>query len=269
MSKVILLKEAVAQIPNGASIAIGGWGAARKPMAFLRCIARSNVRDLTIISFAGLDIDLLIGVGKVKKAIYPFVSLEGAPGTLGNFQRARKEWANSFVELSEWLFVIGLKAALERIPFYPARSGLGTDILTMNPEIKVIDSPYTKEKLVAMPAIKPDIALLHVNAADESGNCQIIGDPNQDALMAKSADKVFVTCERLLPQGELVKDFRTIAITSPWVTGVIEVPRGAHPGSCYPDYSWDALHLKEYSDCTMEAEKFQNYLGKYVYSESN
>lgn len=265
MSKIITIPEMITQIRSGNAIAIGGWGPIRKPMALLRGIVRSNLKDLTVMSLAAIDIDLLIGSGKVKKAVYPFVSLEGAPGAVGNFRQARQEATIEFMELSEYMFIAGFKAAAERLPFYPTRSGLGTDILTMNPNIEVIEAPYTKEKLVAMPALEPDIALIHVNAADPEGNAQILGDPYQDPLFVRAAKKVFLSCEKIIPSDELRKAVGNVVVKSPWVTGVIEIPYGAHPGSCYPDYTWDETHLREYGSSSAEPAAFKSYLDKYVY----
>ena len=262
--KVLNLQEVIAQIHSGDTIAIGGWGPTRKPMALLKAIVRSKVKDLTVISFAGIDLDMLVGAGKVKKAIYPFVSLEGAPGAIGNFRRARQEASIDFMELSEYMVIAGLKAAANRLPFYPTRSGLGTDILTMNPDIEVIEAPYTKEKLVAMPPLEPDVALIHVNTADPEGNAQILGDPFCDYIIVKAAKKVFLSCEKIVSTIQLKKDPGNVVIKSPWVAGVVETVRGAHPGSCYPNYNPDEAHLKEYGSSTADPEAFKAYLDKYI-----
>jgi len=264
LDKRIDSKDFIAQINDGCSILIGGWGPTRKPMTLLREIVKSKVKDLTILSFGGIDVDLLIGAGKVKKLIYPFVSLEGAPAKPANFQRARKAGEIEVMELSEYLFLAGLKATADRLPFWPARSGLGTDILTMNPEIETFEAPYTKEKLVAMPALQADIAIIHVNAADPSGYGQIVGDPLWDKLFVNAAEKVFLSAEKIVPLSKLKSDPKTIEITNFWVDGVIEAPYGAHPGGCYPDYVWDESHLKKYSAAAADPESFKAYIDQYV-----
>jgi glutaconate CoA-transferase subunit A len=264
MTKIISLSELISQISDGASIVIGGWGQIRKPMSVLREIVRSGKRDLTIMSLGGLDIDLLIGANAVKKIIYPFASIEGLPVTLGNFRRARQEGVIDFVDLSENMFISGFKAAAERLPFYPTRAGLGSDILEMNPHIKIVSSPYTKEILVAMYALEPDIALIHVNAADKYGNCQILGDPFFDYLFVKAAKKVFVSCEKIVDTESMNQKYEQVVIHPPWVTGVLEMPYGAHPGLCYPDYKVDQAHMTEYSKSTSDPQTFEIYLQKYV-----
>ena len=257
-------QEVIAQIHDGDTIILGGWGASRKPMTLIREIIRSKLKDLTFISFAGIDIDLLIGAGKIKKLIFPFISFEGAPGIPVNYRRVRRDGAIEIMELSEQLCRFGLRAAAERLPFYPTRCGLGTDVLRVNPAIVTFEAPYTGERLVAMPALKADIALIHVNAADPSGYGQILGDPRFDLLIAQAAEKAFLSAERVVPLAQLKAGFHSIKIGRLWVSGVVEAPYGAHPGACYPDYEWDASHLAEYSQAATDAEAFKAYLAKYI-----
>jgi glutaconate CoA-transferase subunit A len=264
MTKIISLSELVSQISNGSSIVIGGWGQVRKPMAIIREIVRSGKKNLTVMSFAGIDIDLLIGANAVKKVIYPFAGFDVAPVTLGNFRRARQEGVIDFVDLSENMFTSGFKAAAERLPFYPTRAGLGSDILEMNPRLKTIASPYTNERLVAMYALEPDIALIHVNAADKYGNCQILGDPFFDYLFVKAGKKVFVSCEKIVDTESINQKYEQVVIHPPWVTGILELSYGAHPGLCYPDYKVDQAHIAEYSKSTSDPQTFEIYLQKYI-----
>jgi glutaconate CoA-transferase, subunit A len=264
MSKIISLSDLVSQIHSGSSMVIGGWGQIRKPMAILREIVRTGKKDLTVMSFAGIDVDLMIGANAVKKVIYPFAGFEVATVTLGNFRRARQECVIDFVDLSENMFTSGFKAAAERLPFYPTRAGLGSDILEMHPDIQLFESPYTGETLVAMYALEPDIALIHVNAADKYGNCQILGDPFFDYLFVKAAKRVFVSCEKIVDTERINEKFQHVMIHPPWVSGIVELPYGAHPGLCYPDYRVDQAHVAEYSKGTADQQSFETYLQKYI-----
>lgn len=265
VDKTMTPQQMVAQIRNGDTVAIGGWGPDAKPMVLIREIVRSKLKDLTIISFAGLDVDMLIAAGKVKKLIFPFISLEGAPAVPGNYRRARAAGSIEVMEISEWMQIAGLKAAADRIPFVPTRSGIGTDVLYTNPEIKMIDCPYTGEKLVAMPALKPDVSLIHVSAAEPKGYCRILPNPYYDPVMARAADKTFVTAERIISLSELKSDYSSVEIMKIWITGITEAPIGAHPGDMWPDYEWDVAHLGEYSKAAADPETFKQYLDKYVY----
>jgi len=257
-NKRLGLNEAIENIRDGASILIGGWGAIRKPMSLVSTIAKSSLSNLTILSCAGMDMDILIGAGKVKTAIFGFDSFEGAPGAPIHFRRARQEGSVEIRELSEYMFVAQFKAAAERLPFYPTRSGIGTDILTVNPGIKTIKDPYTNQTLVAVPAFTPDFALIHVNEADEIGNARIIGDPYMDNLFARAADKVILTAERILPVGEIQEG----SILSCWVDMVVEAPKAAYPGECYPDYGVSDEGFREYSNAVKDADSFSDYLEK-------
>lgn len=264
VNKQMTVDQVVSQIKNGDRIAIGGWGLVRKPMTLVRAIAKSNLKDLTIVGLCGMDLDMLVAAGKVKKAITGFVAFEGGEGRAVAYDNARKNQTIEYMELSEFMLIAGFKAAAERIPFYPTRSGLGTDILTMNPAIKTFKAPYTGEKLVAMPALHVDVALIHANEASTEGYATIKGDRLWDHIMIRAADKVFVSAERVIPRYELQKDMANIKVLTPWVTGVVETPNGARPGVLFPDYIDPANRtIKVYMDAALDPKAFQAYLAKY------
>ena len=264
IDKRVGAEASIEDLKDGASVVIGGWGPFRKPMEIVRCIARSSVKDLTVLSFAGMDLDLLIGAGKVKTAIFGFVSFEGAPGGPNNFKRARQEGTVEMKELSEYMFITQFKAAAERLPFYPTRSGMGTDILTINPEIKTIKDPYSDEILVAVPAFTPDYAIIHVNESDQLGNARISADPYLDGLFVRAANKVIVSAERIVPTGKIQEN----SISSCWVDMVVQAPKGAYPGDCYPDYGITEKEFKRYGDASKDPDSFQKYLNE-VLKEDN
>src|SRR3954463_10466079 len=132
--------EAVSRLRDGMTVGIGGWGSRRKPMALVRALLRSPVKDLTIVSYGGPDVGLLCRAGKVKKVVYAFVSLDSIP-LEPHFRKARESGAVSTTELDEGMFLLGLQAAAWRVPFLPTRCGLGSDILTANPEMKRVKPP--------------------------------------------------------------------------------------------------------------------------------
>jgi len=263
------IDEIVGQIKDGDSIAIGGWGPARRPMTLVRAIAKSKLKNLTILSAGAFDVDMLLGAGKVKKIVVPFMSLEGAPSAMGNYMRMRKE-GNAFemCELSEHMYFSGFKAASERLPFYPTRSGAFTDLLKINPHIKTFEAPYTGETLVAMPPHKVDVALIHVNLANKDGYGQIRGDEVIDPLVTRATiaqgGKVFISCERICNMDELKCSPYNIEIIQNYVTGVVETPFGSHPGKIFPNYGWDEKHLGEYGKASNDPETFKAYLDKYI-----
>jgi len=162
--------EVVAQLRSGMTIGIGGWGPRRKPMTLVRELLRSDIRDLTVVSYGGPEVGMLCAAGKVRKLVYGFVTMDAIP-LEPYFRKAREAGQIEVMELDEGMFEWGLRAAGMRMSFLPTRVGLATDVLARNPQIKTITSPYDDgEVYVAMPALKLDAALLHVNDADRWGN---------------------------------------------------------------------------------------------------
>lgn len=264
MDKIVSYKDVVDQLSDGMIIGIGGWGARRKPMSLIREICQSDLKDLTVVSYGGPDVGLLCAHKKIKKLIFGFVSLDMIP-LEAHFRLARQNNEIDVMELDEGMVQWGLRAAAMNLPFLPTRVGLGTDVLTSNPELKLTKSPYADaEELVAMPALNLDVALLHVNKSDEKGNTQIIGpDPFFDELFARAAKKTFISSEEVVSTSELGGKDGAIfnRFERSLVTGVLHSPCGAHPTSCAPNYGFDLNHLKEYSDA---AKSFDDYRSKYL-----
>ncbi len=183
------------------TIGIGGWGSRRKPMSVIREILRTELKDLTIVSYGGPDVGLLCATGRVKKLIYGFVSLDSIP-LEPHFRKARQQGEFQAAELDEGMLQWGLYAAALRLPFLPTRAGLGTDVIQINPDLRRVQSPYDDgEELLAMPAIHLDVAFIHMNRADVRGNGQFLGpDPYFDDLFCMAAKKRFMTCERSAPR---------------------------------------------------------------------
>ena len=166
--KVITEEEFIDELESGMTIGVGGWGSRRKPMSLVRSIIRSGVTDLTVVSYGGPEIGLLSATGQLKKAVYGFVSLDSIP-LEPHFRVARQTGAIEAVEFDEGAFYLGLLAASHRVPFYPTRAGLGSDMLAMNPELRTIVSPYSGpdggegETLVAIPAFDIDLSIIHLS----------------------------------------------------------------------------------------------------------
>src|SRR5262252_5993835 len=190
--------EVVARLLSGMTIGIGGWGSRRKPMALVRAILRSSLRDLTVVSFGGPDVGLLCAAGKLRKVVFGFVSLDSIP-LEPHFRQARQAGALETMELDEGMLEWGLYAAACRLPFLPTRAGLGSDVMTQSPGLRTVRSPYGDEELVAMPALPLDAALVHVHRADAAGNGQLLGpDPYFDDLFLGAAALRFLSCERVV-----------------------------------------------------------------------
>ncbi|MFB9312040.1 CoA transferase subunit A [Nocardioides plantarum] len=253
--KRMSIDEVVASLEDGMTIGIGGWGPRRKPMALVRAILRSDLTDLTIVSWGGADVGLLARAGKIRRLVYAFVSLDTVP-LEPHFQRARQYGTiPEVVELDEGMFQTGLKAASERLPFLPMRAGLGSDVLVNNPWIKTVASPYaepdgTVETFVAVPALRLDVALVHLNRADQHGNATYLGpDPYFDDLFAMAADRTYLSVERVVDTAGLTTDtpVQRLLLSRMLVTGVVETPNGAHFTDCRPDYPRDERFQRAYA----------------------
>jgi glutaconate CoA-transferase, subunit A len=254
--KRMTIDEVVAELKGGMTIGIGGWGPRRKPMALVRAILRSDLKDLTLVSWGGADVGLLVRAGKVKKLVYAFVSLDTVP-LEPSFQRARQEGTiPEVVELDEGMFQTGLRAAAQRLPFLPMRAGLGSDVLVNNPWIKTVESPYddgdggAHEELVAVPALNLDVALVHLNRADQHGNATYLGpDPYFDDLFAMAADRTYLSVEQVVDTAGLTVDtpVQRLLLSRMMVTGVVETPNGAHFTTCTPDYERDEKFQRAYA----------------------
>ncbi|HNN85952.1 MAG: CoA-transferase [Pseudomonadales bacterium] len=266
MNKVMTAADVVSQLRDGMTIGIGGWGPRRKPMALVREILRSNLKDLTMVAYGGADVGMLCAAGKVKKVIFAFVSLDFIP-LEPYFRQARQNGAIETMEVDEGMFLLGLKAAGYNIPFIPTRIGIGTDVLKHNADIKMIASPYDDKEWVAMPAIKLDVALVHVDRADARGVCQIKGpDHYMDDLFVRAADKTFATCDELVEteffhQGD---EARYVFWERSETTGVVHIAGGAHPTSCAPLYGFDTKHFKAYNASAKEEGGWQAYFDQYI-----
>ena len=259
-------EEVVAQLQSGMTIGIGGWGSRRKPMSLVAAIARSGLRDLTIVSYGGPDLGLLCATGKVKRAIYGFVSLDTIP-LEPHFRAARQKGAIEASEIDEGMLQWGLYAAALRLPFLPTRAGLGSDVMKVNPWLKTIASPYdADETLVAMPALHLDAALVHMNLADEQGNSAFLGpDPYFDDLFCMAAERRFVSCERIVSAAELATSpLQSLRVQRWMVDGVVEAPRGAHFTECLPDYGRDEAFMKEYAASAKSPEAWTAFYERYI-----
>ncbi len=246
--KTIELADFVSHLEDGMTVGIAGWGPRRKPMALVREILRSPLKDLHIVAYGGPDVGMLCAAGKVRKLTFGFVSLDAIP-LEPYFRKAREAGGLDVLELDEGMLQWGLKAAALRLPFLPTRVGLGTDVVTYG-GFETVTSPYADaEVLLAMPAIPLDAALLHVQRADRLGNIQALGpDTYYDEWFAKAATRTFVSAETVVDRMDLAypEDARANIVERCFVHGVIAAPGGAHPTSLPPEYGWDMKALNAY-----------------------
>lgn len=263
--KRMTVHDVLAELRDGMTVGIGGWGSRRKPMTLVRAIARSGLKDLTVVAYGGPDVGLLCATGKIRKLVYGFVSLDSIP-LEPHFRKARESGALQTMELDEGMLQLGLRAAAWNLPFLPTRAGLGSDVLSRNPEIRLVRSPYGEEDLVAMPALKLDAALIHVHRADSRGNTSILGpDPFFDEWFCLAAERRYVSCERLVTTAELAAEGRhTQIIHRGMVDGVVEAPRGAWFTECLPDYGRDEALQKAYAASAKDPEAWAAFRARHL-----
>jgi glutaconate CoA-transferase subunit A len=261
------IDDVVAEIRDGMTVGIGGWGSRRKPMAFVRALLRSDVRDLRLVSYGGPDVGLLCRAGKVREVVYAFVSLDSI-ALEPHFRNARQNGEVTTTELDEGMFLLGLQAAAWRVPFLPTRVGLGSDVLRLNPELRTVRSPYDDgEELVAMPALELDIALVHMHRGDRGGTGQFLGvDPYFDDLMCMAARRRFMSVERLVDTDDFLREgpVQSIRINRLMTDGVVETPHGAHFTECVPDYPRDEGFQKAYAASAKSDEAWAEFRAAYV-----
>jgi glutaconate CoA-transferase, subunit A len=265
--KVMSPDDVAGELRSGMTIGIGGWGSRRKPMALVRAIVRSGLTDLTIVSYGGPDVGLLMAADRVRRVVCGFVTLDTIP-LEPHFRLGRQAGTVELTELDEGMMHWGLLAAAHRLPFLPIRAGLGSDVLRVNPGLRTVRSPYADgEELTAMPALRLDAALIHLNRADPHGNGQYLGpDPYFDDLFCQAADRSFLSCERIVATPDLLASgpVQSLLVNRTMIDGVVEAPGGAHFTSCVPDYARDEAFQAEYARSAASPQAWEQFRADYL-----
>lgn len=269
-SKIIDEEDVVERLRSGMTIGIGGWGSRRKPMSIVRAILRSELRDLTVVSYGGPDLGLLCAAGKVRRAVYAFASLDSIP-LEPHFRAARQAGSIEDEPHDEGTFLLGLQAAAWRVPFIPTRVGLGADQLRLNHRMRTVVSPYDDGgTFVAAPALNLDAAICHLNVSDERGNAAFLGpDIYMDDLMLRAAPDGarFVSVERVVPTADLAGVAGTelrLRVSRMMVDGIVVRPGGAHFTSCVPDYPRDEAFQREYAEAARSKEQWEKFRSEWL-----
>jgi glutaconate CoA-transferase subunit A len=260
------LGGAAALVSNGARIGFGGSiGLYRRPLAFARELIRQERRDLRVYGIlSGLDADLLVGAGCVASTNCAYVGFDEL-GQAPNWQRSAGQGRIQANEYAEWMITAGYRAANMALPYLPWVSGRFTD-MGASLGLEEVECPYTGTKLLAVPALKLDVAVLQVERCDAEGNTEIPIPLEHmydvDALVARAADVVIVCAEQI---GEV--DPNRVQLIAREVEAVVEVPRGAWPGGLHPLYGVDRAHITDVYLPAARDDRFQGYLDEYVLAE--
>ena len=267
VDKRMPLQESVSRfVEDGCYLGIGGFGANRIPTAVLHEIVRQRKKNL---SFAGHtathDFQLLAAGGCLKRVDVAYIIGLEARGLSPN---ARRLMESGEVEVCEWTnyaLAVRLRAAADGVSFGIARNMMGTDTFEKS-GAKVIECPFTGKKFVALPALYPDVAALHVHEADIYGNSRIKGISVADMELARASKRIIITTERLIPNAEIRRDPTSTSIPYYLVDAVIEVPYGSYPGNMPYEYFSDEEHLQEWLEAEENPEAFKKFLDKYIFS---
>lgn len=286
-NKFTTLEEAVRRfIKNGSMIAIGGFTVSRNPMAIAYEIIRQGVRDLHVVCHShGQALDVLIGAGCVKRLEIAYGGNGRYAPTCIRFRKAVERGEIEFEDYSNYQMSLRFLAGALDIPFIPTKSGLGSDILNiegfspqtrMEPKVAkkklvVLKNPFAEDEdpVVLLPALTPDVTILHVQYVGEDGTVRIKGLTFADIEQAKAADTVIVTCEEIVPRAFIRSDPDQNCLPPFFVDAIIKVPYGAHPTACYGFYDYDPKHLHYYRRIAEDDSKFKKYLEEWVYGVSS
>jgi glutaconate CoA-transferase subunit A len=273
MSKVMSTKEAISKFVNpGDFLFIGGY-ICRTPFAAIHEIIRQRKNNLTITrSNAADDFDMMIGAGLVKRFIGTFLSL-GIYGLGRCYRRSMEKSIPHKIEVEEYTNLslpMMLMAGAMGMPFVPVKDMVGTDLLNVKSfmgenKYKMIDSPFDGKPTLLVPALTPDVAIIHVQQADEYGNAQMWGIGGDCRVGANAAGKVIVSCERIVDREIIGKDPSRTIVPSFKVVAVTEEPFGAHPGYTPGFYDVDFGYGYQYQQASNSVEGFENFLKEWVF----
>jgi glutaconate CoA-transferase subunit A len=272
---LISVEQASARVADGMTVGVGGFINSGHPMAMLRQLIRDRKRDLTIVgaASAGLEVDMLIAAGCVRKVIAPYVGAEGLAGIGPAFRRAAQSGKLEIAEIDEALYYAGLRAAAQCLPFNPWQAGLRTSIPVLNPSIVEFTDPISHQPMLAVPAINIDVCLLHAARSDPYGNVQHNGTSYGDTALSAAADVTIASVETVVP-AEAIRA-NPMATTIPGADAVVRAPFGAHPFSADGSYVPDRAHITEYLKAANESlrggtsEPIEAYLRRYVLDTSD
>ncbi|OGO11862.1 MAG: hypothetical protein A2Y93_16730 [Chloroflexi bacterium RBG_13_68_17] len=270
MSKLTTLADAVTSVPSGAHLALSGFAITRCTMAFAREVIRQGIKGLTISQCVGaMDADLLVGAGCVDRIIYGGGSLDRY-GRLACVNRGIEDGSLRAEEYSSLSVTFRYLAGALGIPFMPIRSLRGSDLARQLEErsgsdVAMITDPFSGETWLALKPLKPDVAVVQVQLADEEGNAQIMGPRWDNPEQVRASKRTIVIAEQIVRDEVIRSQAELTVIPGLLVSHVVEVPYGAHPTSVYGLYDHDAEEVERYVEGTRTPESLRTYLDETVY----
>ena len=288
--KVMALDEAVARwVPDGAHISIGGFTCNRNPMAAVYEIIRQRKKNLHLYAHSnGQGVDELVGAGCVARIEIAYAGTGRFAPTCIRFRKAVEKGSIRFEDYSNYQMTLRFMAGAMGVPFLPTRSSLGTDIVNRwgfskelrqadpqlpDDKLVVMENPFgawaDTERVVLVPAIRPDVTLIHVQQAAADGTARIAGLTFADVEQAKAAQQVVLTCEEIVGPDALRSHPEHNQIPAIIVDAVVAVPYGAYPTACFRHYDYDPVFLSDYRTAAMDDVRFGAYLEQWVYRKKD
>ena len=271
-SKLKSAAEVVRTIPDGSEIALGGFAIARNVIAVVHELIRQHKQNLTLTQCVmGMDTDLLVGAGLVRRLIVGGGSLDKF-GLVQCVNRARAAGSVESLDMTSLSVCFSYLAGALGLSFIPIKSMIASEVLERlergygTEQVRRIECPFTGEEYVALKALTPNVALVHVQVADEQGNCQIHGPRWENEEQAKAAERVIVITEELAPTALFQQHPTRTIIPAHRVEAVIHQPHGAHPTAVYSCYDFDSERLELYVRHARTAEGVRKYIEKYILS---
>jgi glutaconate CoA-transferase subunit A len=248
-SKLMTMEEALDLIEDGMSITISGITFSRNPMIFITGLIRAKKKDLFFIDREpGFGLDVMVAAGIVKRIRAAMATFEHF-GLAPNVRKAVEKGEVEFIEDTCGAVVAALRAGAQGVPFMPVRGVIGSDLVKLHEKLgdwKVIKDPFNNEEILVVKAIRPDVAIIHVNYSDEYGNAVIEGPRYEDEIKIRAAKRVIITAERIVPTDYLRKYECPLSSTTIHVSAVVYAPGGAWPTAMYNCYEADYKAIEEY-----------------------
>jgi glutaconate CoA-transferase subunit A len=266
--KVMSLEEAAGLVEDGDTVGIGGSTLSRTPMAMIWAVIRAGRKNLSCArSITSSEGELLFASGTCDHILTSWFS----QGIVWGVSKVMRHYTESgkarFEEWSHMAVGLRFRAGAMGVPFLPMRSMLGSGIIARLPDAHEMACPFTGDKLVLVPALNPDIALIHVQRCDPYGNAQIDGLSFMDLDLAMAANRVILTTERIVSNDQIRRTPDQTKIPFFAVEAVVEVPFGCAPHECYGAYEPFFEHLDRYAALIREAPEsgMRDYLARHVY----
>ena len=263
MSKIISMQEAAALVSDGAVLGIGGNVLHRAPMAFIRELIRQRKSNLKLVKTAGaMDVDMLCLGGCVTSVDAGFISYESEFSLAMHYRKAVESGRVKGNEHACSTVISALRAASYGIGFMPVKGLTVSDLIEENDYFTRIQDPFTNEIVTVVKAIRPDVAVIHVQEADEDGNGRITGPLFEDVLLSRAAKNVILTAEHIVPGSLLASGAKKADIPYFLVGGVVHAAKGAAPCSCAGNYDIDAKGIGIFKEI-IDQEGLAVYLSAY------